>query len=637
MGAGHLKKRTYLPGLFLMLSGLGLSWLMLRDSSPAIADDPIPARQGSMPPVDFEACPFPVPPELVGIDLSRQTQAEAARKSHGCIQCHQGVHDPHLKRTVRLGCTDCHGGDPATTDKHLAHVAPLHPEAWVTSGNPVRSYTLLNHERPDFIRFVNPGDLRVAHLSCGTANCHERTTLEVKKSMMTHGCMLWGSALYNNGAVPFKWPRFGESYSMNGRPQRLQTVPPPTLEEIERKGVLPYLDPLPRFEMSQPGNVLRIFERGGRFVLETGIPEIKEEPGRPRARLSNRGLGTLNRTDPMFVGLQKTRLFDPTLNFLGTNDHAGDYRSSGCTACHVIYANDRSVVHSGPYARYGNAGCAAEKTDGFVTSVDPTIPKDEPGHPVAHRFTTAIPTSQCIVCHVHPGTNVLNSYLGYMWWDEETDGEFMYPREHREPTAEERIQSNMSNPDEAAVRGLWSDPAFLANSRDLNGVLPKSQFADFHGHGWVFRAVFKRDREGMLVDHFGNKIAEANNAHLQAAVKMPELVKKVYEQREKKELDAEQWEQAKGDLDRLRAGVPVHMMDVHLEKGMHCVDCHFIQDVHGNTKLYGEVRAAIEITCIDCHGDDRAAGRCANAYGRPRCARPARPPRSGPAARPAAT
>ena len=23
----------------------------------------------------------------------------------------------------------------------------------------------------------------------------------------------------------------------------------------------------------------------------------------------------------------------------------------------------------------------------------------------------------------------MNSYLGYMWWDEETDGELMYPRE----------------------------------------------------------------------------------------------------------------------------------------------------------------------------------------------------------------
>ena len=44
------------------------------------------------------------------------------------------------------------------------------------------------------------------------------------------------------------------------------------------------------------------------------------------------------------------------------------------------------------------------------------------------------------------------------------------------------------------------------------------------------------------------------------------------------------------------------MKDIHLEKGMHCVDCHFKQDNHGNSKLYGEPRAAVEIDCIDCHG-----------------------------------
>src|SRR5262249_29928169 len=51
-----------------------------------------------------------------------------------------------------------------------------------------------------------------------------------------------------------------------------------------------------------------------------------------------------------------------------------------------------------------------------------------------------------------------------------------------------------------------------------------------------------------------------------------------------------------------KPGVPVHLMDVHMEKGMHCIDCHFVQDVHGNTKLQQEVRAAVEIQCVDCHG-----------------------------------
>ena len=514
----------------------------------------------------------PVPPDPKGTQLLSQTVEEAHAKSHGCVVCHLNTGDMHTTDTVNLGCTDCHGGEPnETKDKNRAHVLPRFPDAWRSSANPVRSYTLLNRESPEFIRFVNPGDLRVAHATCGT--CHPNEVLQVKKSMMTHGCMLWGAALYNNGAFPAKHSRFGESYSMHGVPQRIFTVPPPTDDEILNKGVLPFLDPLPRFEVSQPGNILRYFERGGRFRAELGIPERLEEPGRPRERLSLRGPGTQNRTDPVFIGLQKTRLLDPTLNFLGTNDHPGDYRSSGCTACHVIYANDRSEVHSGPFARFGNKGLSF--------SGDPTIPRDEPGHPISHKFTVGIPTSQCIVCHVHPGTNVLNSYLGFMWWDNETDGELMYPEEQKDPTAEEVVQAWMANPEEASLRGKWSDPEFLDNVTDLNDRLKYTQFADFHGHGWIFRAVFKKDRKGNLLDHAG-RIVPTTNAALQQAMVPPTSEERVH--------------------GKQRDGAPVHLMDIHLEKGMHCIDCHYSVDSHGNTKLYGEVRAAIEIRCVDCHG-----------------------------------
>jgi len=76
--------------------------------------------------------------------------------------------------------------------------------------------------------------------------------------------------------------------------------------------------------------------------LQLGNPTPTEPPGKPARRLSERGLGTLNRTDPVFLNLQKTRLHDPLLDFMGSNNHPGDYRSSGCSACHVVYANDRS-------------------------------------------------------------------------------------------------------------------------------------------------------------------------------------------------------------------------------------------------------------------------------------------------------
>src|SRR3954447_16210985 len=125
---------------------------------------------------------------------------------------------------------------------------------------------------------------------------------------------------------------------------------------------------------------------------------------------------------------------------------------------------------------------------------------------------------------MHPGTNVMNSYLGYMWWDEETDGEHMYPHQQKYPTSEEYARAAMNNPDEASARGNWSDPRFLERVWELNPQLKHTQFADFHGHGWVFRAVYKKDRKGNFLDHHGNIVAPVTTEHLMAAVKVPELI-----------------------------------------------------------------------------------------------------------------
>src|SRR5678816_4955987 len=46
--------------------------------------------------------------------LLLQSQADADRKSAGCITCHTATDSAtmHSTGTVRLGCTDCHGGNP---------------------------------------------------------------------------------------------------------------------------------------------------------------------------------------------------------------------------------------------------------------------------------------------------------------------------------------------------------------------------------------------------------------------------------------------------------------------------------------------------------------------------------------------
>ena len=84
----------------------------------------------------------------------------------------------------------------------------------------------------------------------------------------------------------------------------------------------------------------------------------------------------------------------------------------------------------------------------------------------------------------------------------------------------------MHNPDEAAARGNWSDPAFLERRRPSSTRMAKhTQFADFHGHGWVFRAVFKKDRKGNLLDHEGRIVGRPTTEQLMAAIAMPDAVK----------------------------------------------------------------------------------------------------------------
>ncbi|HZV34042.1 MAG TPA: hypothetical protein VFB72_05650 [Verrucomicrobiae bacterium] len=489
-------------------------------------------------------------------NLVDQSPAEARVKSVGCLECHGGIdeHTMHSSPNVVLGCTDCHGGNPGKgLTQRKAHVTPRNPIFWESSANPNDSSVLLNYESAEFIQFVNPGDLRVANKTCGP--CHKESVDHVWNSMMNHGAMLWGAALYNNGCVPFKNYRYGQAYALDGAPLRLVSPVPVSPEDTLLHGILPYLDPLPHFEIAQPSNILRIFEKGGAKQLSLGIPNPEEPPGRPERRLSERGLGTLNRIDPVFLNLQKTRLHDPLLGFMGSNNHPGDYRSSGCSACHVIYANDRSPTQSGYYSKYGNQGLSF--------SGDPSLPKNERGHPIKHQFTRAIPSSQCMTCHMHQGDLFVNPYLGYTWWDQETDGEFMYPKKQKNPTEDEMAASLRDNPEAAAARGKWSDLAFLEKVAELNPKLKQTQFADYHGHGWIFRAVFKKDRKGNLLDLNDNIIPFDDPQKFAKAV---------------------------------------HLKDVHLAKGMQCVDCHFLTDVHGNGLLYGESRAATTIECIDCHG-----------------------------------
>jgi hypothetical protein len=531
-----------------------------------------------------------------------QSPADAEAKSAGCNTCHTKTDQPtmHASPSVVLGCTDCHGGNAAIAYRgeypwkaeevkkfiskdglstltakrdfptdyfnamEQAHVLPRYPKSWryPASRNPERSYTLLNREAPEFTRFVNPGDLRIAEEACGA--CHLQIIEAAKRSLMASVVMFWGGASYNNGILPYKRYILGEAYTREGEAAGL-TNPLPIGENERRIGIIDKFEALPSWETIPPADVFRVFERGGRNIAnlfpETGLPnsvgqiQRLEEPGRPDIRQSNRGPGTGQRIAVPVLNIHKTRLNDPNMWFAGTNDQPGDWRQSGCTACHVIYANDRDPRHSAGYAQFGHWG--------QTQTADPTIPKGEPGHPLKHAFTRAIPTSQCMICHMHQPNMFINSMLGYTMWDYESDAALMWPEKQHYPSEKERHKTLMRNPEEASQRGNWRDLNFVSSVWELNDKTKDTTFADYHGHGWNFRAIYKRDREGNLLDKDGGIVANDD----------PKKFKKA-----------------------------VHMSSIHVDVGMQCIDCHFSQDMHGNGHIVSEVAAAVEIGCIDCHG-----------------------------------
>ncbi len=212
----------------------------------------------------------------------KQSQQTADLKSFGCVTCHTATDasNMHDSPSVVLGCTDCHGGNSTVEENdedalRRAHVEPLYPETWrfPSSANPQRSYTLLNHESPEFIRFVNPSDYRVAEAACGA--CHQKIIDANIRSMMATGAMLWGGAAYNNGILPFKNYILGEGYTTDGEPAKI-TGSGLDSETAKQHGVIPELYPMPAWESVRPADVFRLFDDGGRNLTnlfpESGIP-----------------------------------------------------------------------------------------------------------------------------------------------------------------------------------------------------------------------------------------------------------------------------------------------------------------------------------------------------------------------------
>lgn len=103
-------------------------------------------------------------------------------------------------------------------------------------------------------------------------------------------------------------------------------------------------------------------------------------------------------------------------------NRAGEYRATGCAACHMIYANDGKSISGDKAIQQTQAANLKEKGDhsGMI---------GKRGYPMKHRLTTAIPTVQCVRCH--SGNRVGTEYVGLFEHD--------YNNMYRSPRVEFKV------------------------------------------------------------------------------------------------------------------------------------------------------------------------------------------------------
>ena len=167
------------------------------------------------------------------------------------------------------------------------------PAAWhyPSSANPERTYTLLNRERPEFIRFMNPSDFRVARESCGA--CHLPTSSKPRPAACMPPARCSGAAAsYNNGILDVQKLYSGRILYARRRRARSSRARPLDAKIAFDAGILPQLFPLPAWETRQAWRHLphvrarrpqhRQSVPGNRTArCATGELQRIEEPGRP--------------------------------------------------------------------------------------------------------------------------------------------------------------------------------------------------------------------------------------------------------------------------------------------------------------------------------------------------------------------
>ncbi len=308
--------------------------------------------------------------------IDQAGREDSVATAESCMKCHNGsLHDDYAGPGLEnphpfpgdaevLRCTQCHGGNAAGTDRLTSHVPPPpsigdreqqdnDAHAWfnkltLAGIDKVPDYTVngVTYTGIDYLQFLNPGDLRVSSRQRGCGECHEAHATGVSRGPIATSMGIFSGSFYAVGmenAIPAHQGLFDDNAADYG----WRAVSDPThVHDPLNDGKIGQLLEAPVWSarVQSPENIFRNQQFSAANLVNDVNPDGSVVTGSRLAKLYQEQVA-------FTCG-------DCHLGSSGANNRYGDFRPSGCSACHMPYS-----------------------LDGRSRSQDPNVPKCEPEDP----------------------------------------------------------------------------------------------------------------------------------------------------------------------------------------------------------------------------------------------------------------
>jgi len=272
-----------------------------------------------------------------------------------CMICHNGaqsndysgpgLENPHPFGTANnLSCTQCHGGDPNGANAELSHVPPP-PEIGdaanlavdktayfnrltLTGLDRIADYTVggKTYTALDYLQFINPGDLRVTEDKRACGKCHEPHSNSVASSLLATEAGVLAGAMYAVGS-PVQVAGSVGLYDETAVDLGFRAQQDPAFGFAP--GVVGPVSEVLEFPVMSQFGVLGPGQLFNNPDYDAALLEFHQNPD-----------GTViggSPLDDLYHEMVAFTCGDCHLGSAGANNRAGDFRSSGCTACHMPY------------------------------------------------------------------------------------------------------------------------------------------------------------------------------------------------------------------------------------------------------------------------------------------------------------